>query len=77
MHIVTNLGGLHNSNEGIRPDFRYETLYADSNVEEFKADIRARVDTDPAYGPSMPLIGITELHTEGVDLIQAYIDSLN
>ncbi|WP_446050424.1 hypothetical protein [Zobellia laminariae] len=70
-------GGLHNSNEGIRPDFRYETLYADSNVEEFKADIRARVDTDPAYGPSMPLIGITELHTEGVDLIQAYIDSLN
>jgi len=70
-------GALHNSNEGVRPDFRYETLYANSNVEEFKADIRARVETDPAYGPSMPLIGITELHTEGVDLIQAYIDSLN
>ncbi|WP_276167753.1 hypothetical protein [Zobellia alginiliquefaciens] len=70
-------GGYHNSNQGVRPDFRYETLYADSNVEDFKADIRLRVETDPAYGPSMPLVGITELHTEGVALIQAYIDTLN
>ena len=69
--------GYHNSNQGVRPDFRYETSYADSNVEDFKADIRLRVETDPAYGPSMPLVGITQLHTEGVDLIQAYIDSLD
>ncbi|CAM3615119.1 hypothetical protein [Zobellia roscoffensis] len=70
-------GGYHNSNEGVRPDFRYETSYVDSNIEEFKADIHNRVDTDPGYGPSMPLVGITELHTEGVALIQAYIDSLD
>jgi len=34
------------------------------------------VETSPAFGPSMPLIGITQLHTEGVDLIHEYIDSL-
>jgi len=70
-------GGLHDSNVGVRPDFRYETTYNDSNVEDFKADIKNRVNTSPAFGPSMPLVGITQIHTEGVQLIHDYIDSLN
>ena len=69
--------GLHDSNMGVRPDLRYETTFNDSNIEGFKADIRNRVNTPPAFGPSMPLVGITELHVEGVQLIQDYIDSLN
>jgi uncharacterized repeat protein (TIGR03806 family) len=69
-------GGLHDANIGSRPDFRYETSFADSNIDPFKIDIRNRVNTSPAFGPSMPLVGVTILHTEGVQLIQDYIDSL-
>ena len=69
-------GGLHNANVPERPDFRYETAFEDSNIFELRVDIRNRVETSPAFGPSMPLIGITQLHTEGVDLIHEYIDSL-
>ena len=69
-------GALHNSNVPDRPDFRYETAFEDSNIFELRLDIRDRVETSPAFGPSMPLIGITQLHTEGVDLIHEYIDSL-
>jgi len=69
-------GGLHNSNVTDRPDFRYETAFEDSNIFETRLDIRSRVETSPGFGPSMPLVGITQLHTEGVDLIHQYIDSL-
>ncbi len=61
----------------LRPDFRFETAYNDTNIESFKADIQNRINTSPAFGPSMPLIGITVIHTEGVGLIDAYIDSLD
>ncbi len=70
-------GGLHDANIGVRPDFRYETSFTNSNIDPFKADIRNRVDIDPAFGPSMPLVGITVKHAEGVQLIQDYIDSLD
>ncbi len=70
-------GGFHDSNVGTRPDLRYETDYAASNIDPFKADLRNRVNTDPAFGPSMPLVGITVLHTEGVQLMHDYIDSLD
>ncbi len=70
-------GGFHNANIGTRPDFRYETSFANSNIDPFKADIRNRVGIDPAFGPSMPLLGVTIKHEEGVQLIQDYIDSLN
>ncbi len=70
-------GGFHNSTTGTRPDFRFETSFSNSNIEDFKADIRSRVATSPAFGPSMPLIGRNVLHEEGVQLIQDYIDSLN
>lgn len=67
---------MQDANIGVRPDLRYETAFADSNIFEFKDDIRNRVETSPGFGPSMPLIGRTQLHTEGMALIQEYIDSL-
>lgn len=70
-------GGLHDANISVRPDLRYETSFADSNIDPFKANLRNRVGTSPAFGTSMPLIGISVLHDEGVQLIQDYIDSLN
>lgn len=70
-------GGLHDANIGVRPDLRYETIFANTNIDSFKADIRNRVATSPAFGTSMPLVGISILHDEGVQLIQDYIDSLN
>ncbi|MGB6152227.1 MAG: hypothetical protein WBG48_09560 [Pricia sp.] len=69
-------GGMQDASIGVRPDLRWETSYDDSNIFEFKADIRNRVETSPGFGPSMPLIGRTQLHAEGVALIQEYIDSL-
>jgi mono/diheme cytochrome c family protein len=69
-------GGLHDANFGIRPDLRFETSFGNSNIETFKADIRNRVGTSPAFGTSMPLVGISILHDEGVQLIHDYIDSL-
>ena len=69
-------GGEHSSSVPDRPDFRYGTSFEDSKILDFKIDIRDRVATSPAFGPSMPLIGITQLHTEGVELIHEYIDSL-
>lgn len=69
-------GGFHDANISVRPDFRYETSFVNSNIDPFKVDIRNRVNTSPAFGPSMPLVGVTILHTEGVELIQDYIDSL-
>ena len=70
-------GGLHDANIGMRPDLRYETSFTNSNIDAFKADLRNRVGTSPAFGISMPLIGISVLHDAGVQLIQDYIDSLN
>lgn len=69
-------GGLHDASVTGRPDFRYETAYNDTSIETLKVDIRNRVNTSPAFGPSMPLIGVTILHAEGVQLIKDYIDSL-
>ena len=69
-------GGLHDANIGVRPDLRFETSFTNSNIGTFKSDIRNRVGTSPAFGTSMPLVGISVLHDEGVQLIQDYIDSL-
>ncbi len=56
-------------------DLRYETDFEDTNIYVRRFSISARMGT---YWPgtSMPLIGTTMVHTEGYDLIQAYLDSL-
>ena len=56
-------------------NFAYETLLEDSNIVERKFSIDFRV-SEYNEGISMPFIGTTLLHTEGVALIQAYLDTL-
>lgn len=57
-------------------DFRYEVNLNDSNIYTARENILYRIQTDsPAFG--MPFLGTTIIHSEGVNLIEAYIDSLN
>ncbi|BAO74881.1 fibronectin type III domain-containing protein [Winogradskyella sp. PG-2] len=56
-------------------NFAYETSLVDSKIVERKETIEFRI-SDYNEGISMPLIGTTILHTEGVELIQAYLDTL-
>lgn len=53
----------------------YETSLNDSNIVERNFSISYRISF-VSEGLSMPLIGTTLLHTEGVELIQAYLDTL-
>ncbi|OUS00534.1 hypothetical protein A9Q86_11130 [Flavobacteriales bacterium 33_180_T64] len=53
----------------------YETPYDESNIFERKNSIEARIqNTIPEYG--MPLIGTTIIHDEGVEVLLAYLDTL-
>jgi uncharacterized repeat protein (TIGR03806 family) len=56
-------------------DLRYETSFDDSNIFNQRFSIQARISS---YIPefSMPFIGTTMLHEEGVDLIQDFLDTL-
>lgn len=56
-------------------DLDYETPFANSNIYERRNSIMNRVSTY-LEGFSMPFIGTTILHDEGVDLIQDYLDTL-
>lgn len=53
----------------------YETSFLDSNILNRKNSIINRISTYSA-GFSMPFIGTTILHDDGVDLILAYLDTL-
>ncbi|WP_370392369.1 hypothetical protein [uncultured Winogradskyella sp.] len=56
-------------------DLDYATSLADSKIVERRFNISARMSTNiPDF--SMPLIGTSIIHTEGYDLIQAYLDTL-
>lgn len=56
-------------------DLRYETAFDDTNIFNRRFSISARIST---YNPgtSMPFIGTTMVHVEGVDLLQAFLDTL-
>jgi uncharacterized repeat protein (TIGR03806 family) len=56
-------------------DLRFETAFDDTNIFIRRFSISARIST---YNPgtSMPFIGTTMVHTEGVDLLQAFLDTL-
>lgn len=56
-------------------NFAYETLLENSDIVQRKQSIQFRV-SEYNEGVSMPFIGTTMLHTEGVELIQAYLDTL-
>lgn len=68
-------GGSYNVSFGNSFDFRFEASFEDSNIYEKRVEIQNRMNTQ-ITGYFMPLLGTTVIHTEGVTLINAYIDAL-
>ena len=56
-------------------DLRFELDFNDTNIFERKNSIDNRMSTFNA-GFSMPFIGTTMIHSEGYDLIKAFLDTL-
>ena len=56
-------------------DLRFELDFNETNIFERKNSIDNRMSTFSA-GFSMPFIGTTMIHSEGYDLIKAYLDTL-
>lgn len=68
-------GGSYNASFGDNFQLTFETPFADSNIYGVRVAIKDRMGTEiPGY--FMPLIGTSLVHDEGVELINAYIDSL-
>ena len=57
-------------------DLAFETDYNDTNIFQRRFSIANRM-SNYSPGVSMPLIGTTMVHTEGYNLIQEYLDSLD
>ena len=68
-------GGSYNVSHDDTFEFRFETSFEDSNIYQKRVVIRERINTQTANF-FMPYIGTTMPHTEGVDLINEYIESL-
>lgn len=69
-------GGTYNISNGDTFEFRYETSFQDSNIFGKRTQIRDRMNTQIS-NYFMPFIGTSVIHEEGVELINAYIDSMN
>ena len=67
-------GGTCEDQSPLRLD--YETTFDDSNIQSQKNSIIFRVSSDFQSGQTMPWIGTTMLHTEGVDLMLSYLNTL-
>ena len=67
-------GGMCEFGSNLRLEFK--TAFNETNISESQTQISARMQT---YSPgfSMPLIGTTMSHTEGIDLVQNYLNSLD
>ena len=57
-------------------DLAYTTSFEDSNIFSRRFSIGTRMSFF-SPGTSMPFIGVTMVHSEGYDLIQEYLDSLD
>ncbi len=68
-------GGFHGGSSGGRFDFRYETEISNVKFKTQKDGLYGRMATR-IDGYSMPLIGSSKVHAEGVQLIEDFIKSL-
>jgi cytochrome c len=57
-------------------NFAFETSFEDTNIATQTTQIEYRI-TDYIEGISMPFIGTTMRHSEGLDMILAYIATLD
>jgi len=68
-------GGYHNINYYEALDLRYETSFDDSNIYDNRYNLQGRLSFYiPGY--SMPYIGTTIYHQEGMDVVLAFLDTL-
>jgi len=68
-------GGSYNRDFGDKFYFNFETPFTESNIYLERTQISDRIGT-PIPGYFMPLIGTSVKHDEGIELLNAYIDSL-
>ncbi len=68
-------GGFHGGSSGGRFDFRYEIEISDAKFKSQKDGLYGRMATR-IDGYSMPLIGASKVHKEGVKLIEDFIKTL-
>lgn len=68
-------GGFHNENYYEALKLNFETSFNDSNIYDKRWSIMARIQTS-IDGYSMPFIGVTTPHTQALDLIIPYLESL-
>jgi len=57
-------------------DLAFETAFDDTNIFQRRFSISARM-SNYSPGTSMPFIGTTMIHSEGYNLIQEYLDTLD
>lgn len=69
-------GGFHNVNYFAAMNLRYEVPFEESNIYDKRYSIIARIQTSVEQY-SMPFIGVTTPHTEAVDLIVNYLQTLD
>lgn len=69
-------GGFHNVNYFEALNLKFETSFEDSHLYEERESIIPRISSS-IEGYSMPYLGVTTPHTEAVDLIVAYLQSLD
>jgi len=68
-------GGHHSMNFFEAMDLRFETRLSESNIYDYRYSIMTRIQTS-IQGYSMPFIGVTTPHTEALDLIIPFLESL-
>ncbi len=68
-------GGHHNMNFYEAMDLRLETRFSETNIYDYRYSIMTRIQTSiPGY--SMPFLGVTTPHTEALQLIIPFLESL-
>lgn len=68
-------GGYHNETYYNAMDLKFETSFDDSHIYDKRYSIMARIQTS-IEGYSMPFLGVSTPHTEAVDFIVSYLETL-
>jgi len=68
-------GGYYSVNYNDSFDFRYETRFSETHIYEKRDPIMTRIESD-IDGYRMPFVGTTLHHTEAIDLLNSYLNSL-
>ncbi len=68
-------GGYYSVNFNDSFEFRYETRFSDTHIYEKRDPIMTRIESN-IENYKMPFVGTTLNHTEAIDLLNSYLNSL-